>query len=144
MPAFLLSPLLRWAVVGVLVAVLAGWAYTEYRLRIGADAERDAALSRADLASQDAARWKAASDLRDQANAVLVGNLKEQSDATDKERFAREQADRAAAKAEADSRDARASFDARMSEIEAEAVKTPGDVRPLGPIVTRRIPQLWQ
>lgn len=62
----------------------------------------------------------------------------------EKQRFARSQADQAQAKAEAETRDARAAFDARVQEIEDEAKAAPGDVRPLGPIVLKRAAGLWE
>jgi hypothetical protein len=107
-------------------------------------AQRDAAVQRVDLAEQDAKRWHDASDVRDGAIAILNGKLTEQSAAVEKARFARDQADQAAARAEADARAARDAFDGRLSEIEAEAKAHPENVVPIGSIVKARVGGLWQ
>lgn len=144
MPAFLLSPLGRYLIIGVVIAALTGWAIWERHDAIAAAKGEKAAVERADLAEQDAKRWHDASDLRDGSIAILTSKLKEQDTAISKLQFAREQADLHAAEAEATARDARAAFDQRMQEIEAEARAHPDQVVPVGAIVRGRVGQLWE
>jgi len=106
-------------------------------------AERDQAKQAADLAQQDVARWKAASDLRDQAIALRDAQLDAQNAAVEQLHVSLDKADQAAATAEQQSRDARAQFDQRTHELEDAAHAQPSDVRDLGPIVRKRVDRLF-
>lgn len=136
-----------WACAVIFAAGLAAGATPayiwEHRVVTVAEAQRDAAKQAADLASQDAQRWHDASDQRDQQLRAMGDALTRQNAAVAKLQFSLDQANTAAAKAEADTRDARAQFDQRIQEIEDEAHAHPDQVVPLGPIVRGRVDRLW-
>jgi DNA anti-recombination protein RmuC len=102
-------------------------------------AERQAAISAA-----DAERWQAASAVRDatlltcttaldqQSTLISAGRAKEAQLRTSLDN-ARQQNDRLQGEADQLSRD-----------LEDEAARAPGDVVPLGPIVLRRVKELWK
>lgn len=142
--AKLASPLIKWGIValvvgGLVLAVIWYRHEADVARESQAVAERQAAISAA-----DAARWQAASDVRDAAIGQLKTALDEQSAAVTAARAkeaemrrsldsARQQNDRLSAEAEALAR-----------ELDEEERAAPGDVRPLGPIVTRRAPALFE
>lgn len=129
--------------VALVIAALFGWAIWERHDAIAAAKGEKAALELADLAQQDAKRWHDASDVRDGANAILITKLKTQDAAIEAEHFQREAADLAAAQSEADARNARAAFDKRVEELQAEAEKHPEQVVPLGALTAKRAQQLF-
>jgi hypothetical protein len=144
MPAFLAGPLLKWAIIGLVIAGLAaGLFWFKHEAAVAREsqavAERQAAIS-----AQDAARWQAASDVRDARLLQLSAALDEQSAAAQQARAkeaelrqsldsARQQNDRLSVEASQRDRDA-----------DAEAEKAPGDIREVGPIVARRAPALFE
>lgn len=144
MPAWLAGPLVKWAIIGIVIAGLIGaviWQTHEVKVarESQAVAERQAAISAA-----DAERWQKASGDRDAVIVSLTTSLDQQSAAIKASRAketelrasldsARQQNDRLSEKA-----------DALAAELDAEAVKSPGDVRDVGPIVARRAPALFE
>lgn len=144
MPAFLLAPLARWIAVGVVILLLTGglfWFKHEARVarESQAVAERQAAISAA-----DAARWQAASDVRDAALGQLKTALDEQSAAVEASKIdaARLRASLDSIRQQNDRLQAETASLAR--ELAEEAAKAPGDVRELGPIVARRAKALFE
>ena len=134
---------LTWLATGLVVAALLGLWRWERHDRIAAEATAKAATIQLDLASADARRWHAASDLRDQAIAALGNRVAQQNAAVAKLQFGVEHANRAAAQAEAETRDARLQLDQRIKDIENEAKSHPERIAPLGPIVLGRVDRLW-
>jgi hypothetical protein len=135
--------LLKWAAVGLSIAVLAGLWRWERHDRIAAAGIAAAATAQLAGARTDAQRWHDASDLRDRALSGLSDKLALQNAAIAKMQFSLERADQAAAGAAALSRDARAQFDQRIKEIADAAKAHPEQVAPLGIIVLGRVERLW-
>lgn len=103
-----------------------------------------AAVELARLKDEDAKRWEAASNLRDQAIEQLKSAYQLQTDKVQEGR-AKEAALRASLDSVRQQND-RLSADAAAlaAELDEEAQKAPGDVRELGPIVLRRAEALFQ
>ncbi len=141
--ATLAKPLIKWGIVALAIALLAGLWRWERHDRIAAEATTEAAIGARDLARADTARWHDASNLRDAAIAQLNAVLARQNTAVQRLQFSVDQANGAAMKAEARARDARAQFDQRIREMEEEADAHPDQVVPLGPIVRSRVGRLW-
>jgi chromosome segregation ATPase len=129
--------------VALVIAALTGWALWERHDAIASAKGERAALDRMVLAQADAARWQQASQHRDGVIVSLTASLDEQSAAIAASRAkeaelrknldsARQQNDRLQEQANQLSK-----------ELDDEAAATPGDVRELGPIVTRRAQQLF-
>lgn len=102
-------------------------------------AERQAAISAA-----DAARWQAASDLRDGAIGQLKAALDDQSAAVQASRAKEAELRRSLDSARLMNDRLGADLVAKDAELDAEIAKAPGDVRELGPIVARRAPALFE
>jgi hypothetical protein len=134
---------LKWAALGLVFAALAALWRWERHDRIAAEAAERAAVVERDLATADAARWRQASDLRDQAIARRDAAIAQQDAAIERWRASAERAEAAQVAAEAQSRAARAAFDARRKELDDEARAKPQDVRDLGPLVRGRADRLF-
>jgi len=134
---------LKWAVTGLVVAALLGLWRWERHDRIAAQALAEAATAARDLAQGDARRWHDASDQRDAAIAQLDGLVAQQNAAVTRLRTSLDLADRAAAQAAADDRDARTRLEQRIKELNDEAKAHPENVAPLGGIVRHRVDRLW-
>jgi hypothetical protein len=134
---------LKWAATGLAVAILLCLWRWERHDRVAAQVAAEAAQAARDRAQDDAKRWHDASDQRDAAIARLSGVLNQQNAAVAKLRSSLDLADRAAAQAAADSRNARAAFEQRIKELNDEAKAHPEDVVPLGGIVRGRLDRLW-
>jgi hypothetical protein len=130
--------------VALVIAGLAGWGIWQTHELGVAREHQQLAEEKLATAKQDAARWEAASDVRDVAILNLKASLDEQSAAVMASRAkeaelrknldsARQQNDRLQAEA-----------NALSVELDAEAAKAPGDVRELGPIVLRRAGELFK
>jgi hypothetical protein len=118
-----------------------GWVM--YQHIVAVEAQRDEFKGKIDT-------FKANSDAMAASYADAVSTLKvcrgvvvDQTAATEKERFARQAADQAAARADADARAARDSFEQRRSELETWAAAHPDQVGKLAPEVQRRAQGLW-
>jgi hypothetical protein len=135
--------LLKWLVIGLVIAALTGLWRWERHDRISAEKTEQAAEIARSFAAADAQRWHAASDERDAALAGLSDALARQNAAVTKLQFSLERADRAAAQAERESQEARGRFDQRVKELEDEAKVHPENVVPLGGIVRGRVARLW-
>jgi hypothetical protein len=125
-------------------AGIGGTWWVAHQRIVAVSAERDQAKQAADLAQEDAARWKSASDTRDRVIAERDAQLDAQNAAVEQLRASVDRADQAAAAAEAQTRDARAAFDQRTQELEDAAHAQPSDVRGLGPIVLKRVDRLFE
>jgi hypothetical protein len=134
---------LKWAATGLVVALLLGLWRWERHDRLAAEAMAEAARAARDLAQADAGRWHAASDLRDAAITGLNHAIAVQNTAVRKLQFSLDQANAAAARAEAASRDARGQFDQRMKELDDAAKAHPEEIAPLGRLVRDRVDRLW-
>jgi len=131
--AKLASPLIKWAIVGVAIAVLFGLWRWERHDRIAAEAVAAAATERLELARQDATRWRNASEVRDQAIGQLKAALDQQSGAIEAQR-ADELRMQATIRAGVDrSRILSDQLTAANAALEAETHAHPEDDRPLGP-----------
>jgi len=128
---------LRWIVAGAAMAGLVGLWRWERHDRLAAARMEQAALRETALARADAARWQAAAAQRDQALAL-------QTAAIERLRFDAARAESAAHKASIQSRAAAVAASLRIRELEEEAHARPEDVRPLGPIVLRRVGRLFE
>jgi hypothetical protein len=129
--------------VALVIAALTGWALWERHDAIASAKGEAAAREQLTVARQDAARWQAASDVRDARLAQLSTALDEQSAVIQQGR-AKEQV-LSAALAETARRNItlQQTADQLSRELDDEASKAPGDVIPLGPIVLRRAPSLF-
>lgn len=127
----------------LVIAALTGWALWERHDAIASAKGEAAAREQLTVARQDAARWQQASQHRDGVIVSLTASLDEQSAAIAASRAkeaelrknldsARQQNDRLQAEA-----------DQLSKELDDEETKAPGDVVPLGPIVQRRAPRLF-
>jgi hypothetical protein len=134
---------LKWLAAGLVIAALTGLWRWERHDRVAAEAVATAAGTARDLALEDVARWRNASDLRDAAIGRLDDLIARQNAAVLKLQFSLDAANQAAARAEAVGRDARTQFDRRVKEIDDEAKAHPEDVVPLGRIVRGRVDRLW-
>ncbi|HVO02191.1 MAG TPA: hypothetical protein VMT54_08315 [Candidatus Cybelea sp.] len=135
---------LSWVAAGLAVAVLVGLWRWERHDRIAAEKAEQAALSARDLAEADAARWQAAAEARDRALAERDQAIAAQSAAIERLRFDAARAETIAQGASAAAREAEQAADARIRELETEARAKPDDVRPLGPLVLKRVDGLFQ
>lgn len=142
--AFLAKPLIKWGLIALVIAGLfAGLIWFKHEAKVAREsqavAERQAAISAA-----DAERWQAASGARDAAIGQLKSALDDQSAAVlaskAKETELRRNLDSARLQNDRLSADAAA----LAQELDAEAAKSPGDVRELGPIVLRRAEGLFK
>lgn len=143
MPAFLAGPLLKWAIIGLVIAVLiAAVIWQTHEVDVAREAQ-EIAEKQARLSAEDAARWQQASQHRDGVIVSLTASLDEQSAAIAASRAkeaelrknldsARQQNDRLQEQA-----------DQLSKELDDEETKAPGDVVPLGPIVQRRASRLF-
>lgn len=144
MPAFLAGPLLKWAIIGLVIAgLIAAVIWQTHEVDVAREAQ-EIAETQARLSAEDAARWQQASQHRDGVIVSLTASLDEQSAAIAASRAkeaelrknldsARQQNDRLAAEAAALS-----------VELDAAERDAPGDVRAVGPIVARRAPALFE
>jgi hypothetical protein len=135
--------LLKWVATGAVIAALTGLWRWERHDRISAEMAERAAAAERSLAVADAQRWHAASDERDVALARLNDAVAQQNTAVAKLQFSLMRANEAAAKAETESREARALFDQRIKELKDEAKAHPENIVPLGGIVRSRVGWLW-
>lgn len=137
-----------WAyavVFGIGLAAGATPAYVwEHRATIAADAERDASKQLADLNGQDAQRWHDASDARDKANAELRDAYAQQSAAVEAGRKATQAVQAQLDAAQSNNTALQSQADQLSAEIDAEVKKAPGDVRTVGPIVAKRVGELFK
>lgn len=143
MPAWLAGPLVKWAIIGIVIAGLTGaviWQTHEVKVarESQAVAERQAAISAA-----DAARWQAASEVRDTAIGQLKSALDDQSAAVIASRAKETELRKSLDSARLENDRLSAQADQLSRDLEDEAQKAPGDVRELGPIVARRAPALF-
>lgn len=145
MPAFLLSPLIRYGIIAAVI-VLLGLAVFWYRHEAGIAREsQKLAESRATLAEQDAARWQAAAADRDAAVKQRDMAIAAQSAEIDRVgALAQKATQEAARQVEAAARDARAAFVAQIQALEEEAHAHPEQIVPLGPLVRARVNGLWK
>jgi uncharacterized protein HemX len=136
--------LYKWIAIGVVIIGLSVALFVEHNSRVAAEKAEKAAVELARLKTEDAERWQKASEDRDQVVLSLQSTIGEQNTAIEASKAdaaklrasldsVRQQNDRLAAEADKLSRD-----------LEEEAAKAPGDVRPLGPIVARRAPALFE
>jgi uncharacterized protein HemX len=142
MPAFLAGPLLKWAIIGLVIAGLVAaviWQTHEVKVAREAQAvaERQAAIS-----TQDAARWQAASDVRDARLAQLSAALDEQSAVIQQGRAKQTELLKSLDSARLENDRLSAEADQLSKDANDEATKAPGDIRQLGPIILRRAPSL--
>jgi hypothetical protein len=137
MPAFLAGPLVKWIAIGVVIALLAaGVVWFRHEAQVAREAQA--------LAQADATRWHAASDQRDQTIELIRNAYKLQSDQVKEGRAREADMARSLADAAQRNRDLQQANSQLEQDLDAEVAKTPGDVVPLGPIVRRRVDQLWQ
>ena len=134
---------LKWAAVGIAFAAMTGLWRWERHDRSAAQETAVAAIVRLDLARQDVARWRQASDLRDAAITELRAVLDQQSVAVERWRLSSERADAAARNAAETDRRNRAAADVRIQELMEEVRARPEAVRPLGPLVLNRVDGLF-
>ncbi len=144
MPAFLLSPLIRWAIIAGLFALALGYGYVQHVGKVAAEKGEKAALERADLSEQDAKRWHDASDLRDGSISQLRDALNIQSDLVEQSRAKQSDLRKALDSARLANDRLQQDADQLERDLQLEAQKSPGDIREVGPIVARRAQQLFE
>jgi uncharacterized protein HemX len=142
MPAFLAGPLLKWAIIGLVIAgLIAAVIWQTHEVKVAREAqavaERQAAISAA-----DAARWQAASDVRDAAIGQLKSALDQQSALAEAGRVKQTELLKSLDAARLENDRLSAEADQLSKDATDEANKAPDGIRPLGPIILRRAPGL--
>lgn len=135
--------LYKWiAIAVVIIGLTAALIWERHEVKVAREsqavAERQAAIS-----ATDAERWQKASGDRD----AEIGQYRQaaiaQNEIVANQVAAKKRADDAAAAAIAEAAKVQTAADQRIKEIEDEARAKPQDVRSLGPIVLRRVDELF-
>lgn len=136
MPAFLLSPLIRWGLVAIVMAsLLAGLVWFKHEAKL--------AKAEAAIAAADAARWHAASDLLDAAIVTLNTTVAGQDAKIEAARIDNTKLKTIAAQFAADMRTARDSIDAQIQETKDDARQHPDQVHRLGAVACAQYRRLY-
>lgn len=136
MPAFLLSPLIRWAVVGVvMLALLGGLIWFKH--------EATLAKATATLATEDAKRWHVASDERDRDIKTMSDERTKVNAEIEAARSDNAKLDAINAKYAADMRATRGSVEAQIQETKNDARQRPAEVHRLGAVACAQYRRLY-
>lgn len=142
--AYLAKPLIKWGIIAAVIGGLTIWALWERNDAIASAKGEAAAKLESDLHAQDAARNQSAINDRDRIITGLADQLNAQSAMVEQGRARESQLRTSLDAARKQNDDLQQQADQLSRDLDAETAKAPGDVREVGPIVAKRVQQLFE